>query len=148
MMTIMSFGMCSLIITTAIALSTTNYTIQNLDYLSTKSFYMAEGGIDIAYGQVIYEVEKAIKSCSESNEEYYSYFLGNNKQNFINSIENINSDSICICDNQLIVLLPYCSALCNQFYINFKTHSFCIIIYDLFRLIITIGNIHRRFSFQ
>lgn len=94
LMTIMSFGMCSLIITTAIALSTTNYTIQNLDYLSTKSFYMAEGGIDIAYGQVIYEVENAIKSCNESNEEYYSYFLGNNKQNFINSIENINSDSI------------------------------------------------------
>jgi hypothetical protein len=93
-MTIMCFGMCSLIITTAIALSTTNYSIQNLDYLSTKSFYKADGGIDIAYGQVIYEVENAMKSCSESSEEFYSYFLGNNKQNFIKSIENINIDSI------------------------------------------------------
>jgi hypothetical protein len=86
--------MCSLIITTAIALSTTNYSIQNLDYLSTKNFYIAEGGIDIAYGQVIYEVENAVKSSSKSNEEFYNYFLGNNKQNFIISIESIKIDNI------------------------------------------------------
>ena len=93
-MTIMCFGMCSLIITTAMALSTTNYSIQNLDYLSTKYFYMADGGIDIAYGQVLYEVENAVKSYGQSSGEFNNYFLGNNKQNFIKSIENINIDNI------------------------------------------------------
>lgn len=97
-MTIMCFGMCSLIITTAIALSTTNYSIQNLDYLSTKYFYIAEGGIDIVHGQIIYEVENAIKSYNEEKGDfivfYRDYFLGNNKQNFIKTIENINVDNI------------------------------------------------------
>jgi len=55
---------------------------------------MAEGGIDIAYGQVIYEVENAIKVDNQSPEEFYNYFLGNNKQNFIKSIESINIDNI------------------------------------------------------
>jgi len=94
LMTIMGFSMCSLIVITSLALTTTNYSIQSLDYLSTKNFYMAEGGVDIAYGQVIYEVENAIKFYNQSHEEFYNYFLGNNKQNFIKSIESINIDNI------------------------------------------------------
>ncbi|OPJ55618.1 pilus assembly PilX N-terminal domain-containing protein [Alkalithermobacter paradoxus] len=68
--TLMIFSVVMILGITLLNISTLNYISKKMNSQSKQSFYLAEGGLDLVYGQVIKEVEKAIEYAKEGMDNF------------------------------------------------------------------------------
>lgn len=95
---IMCFSLSSVISIALLGLTIANYDISKCEYEYAENFYMCEGGIDIAHGQIKYNIEEILTNEFIENDTiekiFTNYFLGNDKGRFISSIENIKVENL------------------------------------------------------
>ncbi|WP_178137446.1 hypothetical protein [Tepidibacter thalassicus] len=91
--TIFVFFILLILSITLLSISLTNYSIQNVYVNSKKCFYISEGGLELVYGKVVEEIQRAIKYGEHKLNNFLKFEYDNFIENEIDK-ELMGEDSI------------------------------------------------------